>query len=291
METPLPGQAPGMARSLRILLLLVVAALLVVPSSAAGKRYSATVIAPAAADSAGRLTLPLLLSPRAELRLKRPVIAPVVPKGAKPVRWGTGHLALAELRPGDRLTVDLRGRRARSLTLQRSGSADNFDRVATQLRGLNAAVARTTELATPVATASSYQRDQLRAVRDQISDLQGQLDAVDADVQTSLTRLAAVRPRQQRRHDAVAAAQAAYEQQLTGVRDAAKAARAQSELAAEGLDAVAEIPGSNDGTANPVTGPVPIELPFGTTSTVSDLLRTLVALSDQLGLAAPPLVG
>jgi hypothetical protein len=280
-----------MARSPRTLLLLVIAALLVVPSSAAAKRYSATVIAPAAADSAGRLTLPLLLSPRAELRLKRPVIAPVVPKGAKPVRWGAGHLALAELRPGDRLTVDLRGRRARSLTLQRSGSADNFDRIATQLRELNAAVAKTTELATPVASAASYPRDQLRAVRDQISDLQGQLDAVDADVQTSLTRLAAVRPKQQRRHDAVAAAQAAYEQQLAGVRDAARAARAQSELAAEGLDAVAEIPGSNDGTANPVTGPVPIELPFGTTSTVSDLLRTLVELTDQVNLATPPLVG
>jgi hypothetical protein len=280
-----------MAPSLRTLLALVVAALLVVPATAAAKRYSATVIAPAAADSAGRLALPLLLSPRAEHRVKRPVIAPIVPAGAKPVRWGGDRLALAELRPGDRLTVDLRGRRARSLTLQRSGSADDFDRIATQLRELAAAVAKTTELATPVASAASYPRDQLRVLRDQISDLQGQLDAVDADVQTSLTRLAAVRPTQPRRRAAVTAAQAAYEHQLAGVRDAARAARAQSDLAAEGLDAVAEIPGSNDGTDNPVTGPVPIELPFGTTSTVSDLLRTLVVLSDQLELASPPLVG
>jgi len=291
METPPAGQAAGMARTLRTLLVLAVAALLAVPATAAAKRYSATVIAPAAADSAGRLTLPLLLSPRAELRLKRPVIAPVVPKGSKPVRWGTRRLALAQLRPGDRLTVDLRGHRARKLTLQRSGSADDFDRIATQLRELNAAVAQTTQLATPVASATSYPRDQLRVLRDQISDLQGQLDAVDADVQTSLTGLAAVRPADARRAAAVAAAQAAYERQLTGVRDAARAARAQSDLAAEGLDAVAEIPGSNDGTANPVTGPVPIELPFGTTSTVSGLLGTLVVLSDQLGLAAPPLVG
>jgi hypothetical protein len=280
-----------MARSVRTLLVLAVAALLVVPATAAAKRYSATVIAPAVADSAGHLTLPLLLSSRAERRLKRPVIAPIVPAGAKPVMWGTGHLALAELRPGDRLTVNLRGQRARKLTLQRSGSADDFDRVATQLRDLNAAVAETAQLATPVASAASYPRDQLRTLRDQISQLQGQLDAVDADVETSLARLAAVRPSEQRRHDAVVAAQAAYEQQLTGVRDAAKAARAQSDLAAEGLDAVAEIPGSNDGTANPVTGPVPIDLPFGTTSTVSGLLNTLIVLSDQLNLAEPPLVG
>ncbi len=85
-------------------------------------------------------------------------------------------------------------------------------------------------------------------LRDQVGDLQGDLDGVVNDVQTSLTRLDAVRPRDQRRREAVVAAQDAYEQQLTGVRDAARAARRQSELAAEGLDAVAGVPGSTDGT-------------------------------------------
>jgi len=280
-----------MALRLRTLIALVVAVALVAPAAASAKTYRATVIAPAAADGKGRVTLPLLLSARAERVLKRPVIAPVVPKGAKPVRWGTSRLALAKLRPGDRVTIDLRGSRARTLTLQRSGTADDFDRVVRQLRDLQAAVARTNELATPVASAASYPRDQLRALRDQISELQGQLDAVDADVETSLRRLAAVRPADPRRAAAVAAAQAAYAGRLTGVRDAARAARAQSDLAAEGLDAVAEVPGSNDGTDNAVTGPVLIALPFGTTSTVNDLLRTLVVLGDQLGLAAPPLIG
>jgi len=280
-----------MALRPRTLIALILAALLVVPAATSAKHYSATVIAPAAADNAGRATLPLLLSPRAELVLRRPVITPIVPKGAKPVRWGTSRLALAKLRPGDTVRIDLRGHRARTISLQRSGTADDFDRVARQLRDLHAAVARTAELAWPVASASSYPRDQLRVLRDQISDLQGELDAVDADVQTSLVRLVAVRPADARRAAAVAAAQAAYEGRLTGVRDAARAARAQADLAAEGLDAVAEVPGSNDGTDNPQTGPVPIELPLGTTSTVSDLLRTLVVLSDQLGLAEPPVIG
>lgn len=275
-----------MSARVRTLLALLVAVVLVAPAAASARTVSATVIAPAATDAAGRTTLPLLLSVRAERILKHPVIAPVVAAGDQPVRWGTGRLALAQLRPGDRLTIDLRGSRARKLTLQRSGSADDFSRIVTQLGDLGAAVAQTTALATPVAAASSYPRDQLRVLRDQLTDLQGALDGIDADVQTSLVRLAAVRPSDPRRHDAVAAAQAAYEQQLTGVRDAARAARAQADLAAEGLDAVAEIPGASDGTANPVTGPVPIELPIGTISTVSDLLRTLTVLSDQLGLVA-----
>lgn len=280
-----------MAHRLRLVLVLLVAALAAAPAVASARTYRATVIAPAAADGKGRLMLALLVSQRAERALKRPVIAAVVPPGAKPVRWGTGRLALDRLRPGDRVTVDLRGTRARTLTLERSGSADDFARIANQLFALSAAVAKTTELATPVASAASYPRDQLRILRDQISDLQGELDAIDADVQTSLTRLAAVRPREARRRDAVAAAQAPYEQRLTGVRDAARAARLQSDLAAEGLDAVADIPGANDGTQTPVSPAVPIALPVGTTSTVSDLLRTLVVLSDQLGLAAPPAVG
>jgi hypothetical protein len=278
---------------IRTLLALVAAALLIPAATASARTYGATVIAPAAADSAGRLTLPLLLSPRGERAARRPVIAPVVPSGAKPIRWGTGHLALAQLRPGDKVTVKLRGSRARSITLQRSGSADDFDRMAKQLGALNAAVAKTTALAQPVAAAAggSYPRDQLRTLRDQISDLQGELDAVASDVQTSLTRMEAVRPRDPRRGAAVAAAQAPYAQQLTGVRDAAQAARQQSDLAAEGLDAVAFQPGVSDGTQTPVDPAAPIALPFGTTSTVSDLLRTLVVLSDQLGLAAPPVLG
>ena len=277
----------------RALLPLVLAVLLAVPAAASARTYRATVIAPPAADGAGHVTLPLLLGTRAERRAKRPVIAPVVPRGERPVRWGTRRLGLWQLRPGDRVAVNLRGHRARALTLRRSGSADAFDRILTQLRALRDAVAATTALAQPVAAAAggSYPRDQLRVLRDQVSDLQGQLDAVDADVQTSLDRLASVRPRDPRRAAAVAAAQAAYEQQLTGVRDAARAARQQSDLAAEGLDAVAFIPGADDGTQQPADPAAPIVLPFGTTSTVSDLLRTLVVLSDQLGLAAPPLVG
>src|SRR4051794_4398731 len=169
---------------IRTLLALVIASLLVAPAVAGARTYSATLIAPAGADSAGRLTLPLLLSPHGELVAKRPVIAPIVPAGPKPVRWGTGRLALAELRPGDKVTVDLRGSRARKLTLQRSGSADDFDRMATQLRALSAAVAKTVALAQPVAAAAggSYPRDQLRVLRDQITDLQGDLDAVSSDV-------------------------------------------------------------------------------------------------------------
>jgi hypothetical protein len=282
------------ARSRSLLaVVLATVALLAVPGVATARTYGATVIAPAAADANGRLTLPLLLSPRAERILRRPVIAPIVPAGAEPIRWGTGRLALAQLRPGDKLTVALAGGRARRITLQRSGSADDFDRILKQLGSLSDAVARTTALAQPVAAAAggSYPRDQLRTLRDQISDLQGELDAITSDVQTSITRLEAVRPAEQHRHDAVAAAQAAYEGQLTGVRDAAQAARDQSDLAAEGLDAVALIPGSDDGTQTPVDPTVPIALPFGTTSTVSGLLNTLIVLADQINLARPPLIG
>ncbi len=54
---------------------------------------------------------------------------------------------------------------------------------------------------------------------------------------------------------------------------------------------MASVPGSNDGTQTPVDPALPIALPFGTTSTVSDLLNTLIVLSDQINLSKPPLVG
>jgi hypothetical protein len=279
---------------IRTLLALVAAALLAAPASAwADRVYSATVIAPATTDQAHRLVLPLLLSKHGQKRAGRPVIVPVVPSGARPIRWGGDHLALAQLRPGDHLRLKVHGHRARWISLQRSGTADDFDRVARQLADLRAAVDKTAQLATPVAAAAggSYPRDQLATLREQVSDLQGQLDAVDADVQTSLDRLAAVRPKDPQRRAAVVFVQNAYAQQLTAIRDAARAARQQSDLAAEGLDAVVIPSGSTDGTKTPVDPAAPIELPFGTISTVSDLTRTLVVLSDQLGLAAPPLVG
>lgn len=276
----------------RILLALVLVVLLAAPSTAAARVYSATVIAPATSDQQGHTVLPLLLNQRGQRHAKRPVIVPVVPSGARPIRWGSGHLALAKLRPGDHLRLKLKGHRARWIALQRSGSADDFDRIARQLADLRAAVDQTAALAAPVAAAGgSLPRDQLAALRDRISELQGQLDALDADVQTSLERLAAVRPKNRQRRAAVVFVQNGYAQQLSAIRDAARAARQQSDLAAEGLDAVVIASGSTDGTRTPVDPAAPIELPFGTTSTVSDLTRSLVALSDRLGLASPPLVG
>jgi hypothetical protein len=282
----------------RIAIVAVLLALAVVAAPAAAKAkkstrtYSATVIAPVAQDSAGRTVMPVLLSPRAQLVLKQPVISIVVPSGTKPVHWGTQSLGVYNLRPGDQLQIELRGTSvATKLTLRRSGSADDFSRILKQLNELDTAVKQTSALAGPVTQATSYPRDQLRALRDQITTLQGELDGIDADVETSISRLASVRPADASRGAAVAAAQAPYQAQLTAVRDAARAARAQSDLAAEGLDAVAYIPSAEDGTAAPTPGTVPIELPIGTISTVSGLLNTLVILADQLGIATPPLIG
>jgi hypothetical protein len=267
----------------------MLATLLALPAAAGAatraRTVHATVVAPAHATPAGR-ALPLLLTVRAQRAVGKPVVDAIVPSGAKPIRWGTGRLALQRLRPGDVVTVALRGSRASRIALQRSGRADAFDRVVVQFAALNAAAERTRALAAPVAqlTTSSAPRDQVSALRAQLVGFGGDLQGVIDDVATSLSRLAEVVPRQDPRRAAVLAAQQAYVDQLNGVRAAAQATLDATNLAADALGPVQIVDSSMDGTATPVDPALPIELPIGTISTVSSVLNAVGTLFDALGM-------
>jgi len=266
-------------------LAVLVAALAVGTAPASARTVSAVVIAPAAADDAGATRLPLLLGPRGQLRVGRPVVAPVVPRGSRPVRWGTDRMMLAGLRPGDRLRVDLRGDRARRIVLRRSGRADEFGRIVEQFADLQTVVRETIAVAGPItaATSTSIPRDQVTAVRRQLTLLGSALEAIGTDVDVSLERLGEVRPREAARRAAVVAAQQPYASQLAAVRDAARAAVAEADAAAELLDAVADVPGSTDGTANPPPPTAPIEVPLSVIGAVGQLASRLADLAERLG--------
>jgi hypothetical protein len=270
-------------------LVMTLAALLALPavSSAAAKARTVhgTVVAPAHATPAG-VALPVLMSVRAQRLTGKPVVDVIVPRGAKPIHWGTGRLALQELRPGDFLKVVLRGGTGSRLELQRSGKADSFDRVVGQFAALNAAAQKTTSLAGPVSqlTTSSAPRDQVSALRAQLVDFGGDLQNVADDVATSLGRLAEVVPKQDPRRSAVLAAQQAYVDQLNGVRSAAQAALDATNLAKDTLGPVQIVDSSTDGTAVPLDPAAPIELPIGTISSVSGVLNAVGTLFDALGM-------
>lgn len=278
----------------RLALVLNVAALLMLPNAAGAatktRTVYGTVVAPASASPAGT-ALPVLLSASSQRRVGRPVIAMIVPGGAKPIHWGTDHLALQELRPGDFLKVSLRGTRASSATLRRSGKADSFDRIVSQFAALDTAGQKTSTLAGPIAqlTTSSAPRDQLSALRSQLVDFGGDLQNISDDVSTTLTRLAEVVPRNDPRHSAVLAAQQPYVAQLNAVRDAANAALNAINLAADTLGPIAIVSSSTDGTATPTDPALPIELPGGSNLTMAAALAAISSLSAALGapLASP----
>jgi hypothetical protein len=254
--------------------LLVAAVLLVTPAAAAADRtVAASVVAPATprGDAAA---LPVLLSPDAARAYGRPVIAAVV-RGKRPVRWGSDRLGLDQLRPGDRLTLRLRGTRARVVTLRVSGRGDSFDRVAAQLLRVGQ-----TSQAT-LAQLSDASGTDATALRSQLTTLHGDLLALDADLDASLERLAALRPRQAGRRAAVAAAQQPYVSRLTAVRDQARVAAAQADAAAASVGDGEPIGESGDGTAHPSPPPV---LPGNGSGDVSKLSNDLLALLEDMGL-------
>jgi bifunctional DNA-binding transcriptional regulator/antitoxin component of YhaV-PrlF toxin-antitoxin module len=274
-----------LGRVIGVPLAVLVAALAVGAAPASTRTVSAVVIAPAASDAAGATRLPLLLGPRGRLRAGRPVVAPVVPRGSRPIRWGTGRMTLAGLRPGDRLRVDLRGDRARRIVLRRSGRADEFGRIVRRFAELQAVVRETIAVAGPItaATSTSVPRDQVTALRHRLALLGAALEAIGTDVDVSLERLGEVRPREQAPRAAVVAAQQPYASQLAAVRDAARAAVAEADAAAELLDAVADVPGSADGTANPPPSTAPIEVPLSVIGAVGRLANRLADLAERLG--------
>ncbi|HWV84940.1 MAG TPA: hypothetical protein VNZ62_05785 [Capillimicrobium sp.] len=268
-----------------VLLAVLCAALAVAASPASARTVSAVVIAPAASDAAGATRLPMLLGPRGQLRVGRPVVAPVVPRGSHPIRWGTDRMALGGLRPGDRLRVVLRGDRARRIVLRRSGRADEFGRIVEQFAELQTVVRETIAVAGPVtgATSTSIPRDQVTALRLQLTLLGSALEAIGTDVDVSLERLGEVRPREAARRAAVVAAQQPYATQLAAVRDAARGVAAEAAAAAELLDAVADVPGSTDGTADPPDPAAPIEVPLSVVGAVGQLANRLADLAERLG--------
>jgi hypothetical protein len=255
------------------------------PAAARTRTIYATVVAPAHATPAGP-ALPLLASVRSQPLVGKPVVDVVVARGAQPVHWGTGRLALQSLRPGDVLKVALRGGNRSRLELQRSGKADGFDRVVTQFAELNAAARETSTLAGPVAqlTTSSAPRDQVSALRAQLVGFAGDLQNVVDDVGTSLSRLAEVVPKHDPRRSAVLAAQQPYVDQLNGVRGAAQSALDATNLATDALGPVQVVDSATDGTGVPVDPALPIELPIGTISTVSGVLNAVGTLFDALGM-------
>lgn len=256
------------------------------PASAAARtariartaRVAATVVAPAVPHGAGA-DLPVLLSRAAARRYHRPVVDVHLPRRRGAIHWGTGHLALARLRPGDRLTLRLRGLRVRRADLHNSGAGDSFDVVGRELRRTAATAKATIAAAGPVVAAaqSSPAPAQVRALSRQLETQLTDLDALASDLQTTIAKLARRRPADRRRRAAVATAQRPYADGLAAVRDQARRAAASIRNAIRWIP-----PGISEGGDQGGESPPP--LPVETTSAVSDVTGRLSALLSRLGL-------
>lgn len=255
--------------------LLAAATGLALPGAAAADRtVSASVVAPAT-PSAGAAALPVLLLGHAARSHRRPVIAAVV-SGRRPVRWGSDRLGLDQLRPGDRVTLRLHGRRARSIRLQRSGRGDSFDRVAGAL-GRAATGGRQT-VDRLAALPQSPPPEELAALRTQLTTLVGDLQSLVDDLDASLRSMRRLLPRDAARRSAVIAAQRPYAGGVTAVRDAARTAARAVDHAAGTLGDGPPTGSSGDGGTSP-SGPAP--LPTGTPGEVT---QPLVRFLEQAGL-------
>ncbi|HEY8581701.1 MAG TPA: hypothetical protein VIL49_02100 [Capillimicrobium sp.] len=253
--------------------LLLCALALALPSSAPALTAGATVIAPA--TGSGPATIPVLLARPAAKALGRPVIAVRV-RGNRPVRWGSDRLALIQLRPGDRLGLQLAGRSVQRITLRGSGRADTFRYVD---RSLSRAGERSERSVADLRAILGGKAVKVDRVRDRLSRLLAELLGLKTDLSTTLNRMRAVQPDGGPRRKAVAAAQAAYARQIAAVRRRAVIAARRTQNAFAELNRGPDL--GQSGEAVLVTGPD--EAP-GVVGTVSSLSNGLLDLLARLGI-------
>lgn len=267
----------------------ILVAFALLPASASAATLGGTVVGE---PSAG--TVPVLLGEgsRTAARLAKPLTR----VQAVQIRTRNGRLAPSALRIGDRVAFAARGkpgaRRTRTsvLRVRARGSAPTFaalaaSRTATQTSAAKALASADDLLAGRVPQdapgGNAKLRADLIALRTQVNLLIADLRTTGAGFGTTLDQIAAARPADASRAASVAGLQAPFLTAITASRDSAL-------TAADDLDtAVASL----DERINDVGGASAPSVPFGTTSTASDLIQGVLDVLRQVKLPLIPPTG
>ncbi len=260
-------------------LVAVLVAFALLPAGAQAATLRGTVVAEPAA---GRVPVLLGEGSRTAARLAKPLVR--VRAGS--VRTRNGRLAASALRLGDRVSfTPARGTASRTsvLRVQARGSAPTFaalaaSRAATQASATKALASADDLLAGRVPQDAPDGNEKLRrdliALRTQVNLLIADLRSTGSGFGTTLGQIAAARPVDASRAAAVARLQAPFLAGITRSRDDALAA-------ADDLDGAV---GSLDERINAVGGDSGPSLPFGTTSTASDLIKGVLDVLRAISL-------